>query len=62
MRARWRRWIAQRLLLAAAMPLLQTAGCLPDLLANATSNAINAQYSGALFTSLDTVMFNLLEF
>ena len=37
---RRRRWFGRWMLLAAAMPLFQTAGCLPDLLATATSNAV----------------------
>jgi len=49
------------MLLAAAMPLFQAAGCLPDLLATASSNAVSNQFAGMVFTAAETVLYNFLE-
>ena len=55
---RFGRWV----LAAAALPLLQATGCWPGLLSDALASTVSNQYAGALFTSLETVMFNLLEY
>jgi len=58
---RRRRWFGRWMLLAAAMPLFQAAGCLPDLLATASSNAVSNQFAGMVFTAAETVLYNFLE-
>jgi hypothetical protein len=50
-----RRW----LLVFAALPLLQVGACSTELLASATANLAANQVAGAVFTPLETVLFNL---
>jgi hypothetical protein len=50
-----RRWLP----VFAALPLLQVGACSPELLATATANVATNQVAGVVFTSLETVLFNL---